>query len=66
MTNSPNTFLDPSEKPIRLWLLGNDDTSYSRWFASEQQAREFLDLLVACQPLNFTKDVIDSHFTFTN
>lgn len=52
------------ERPYRLYMMGNDDTSYTMCFASEEEAREFIVLLEACQPLDI-KD-IQCSFAFTN
>lgn len=53
------------DKPIRLWILGNDDTSYSKFYKTKEEALEELNLLIANEPLEF--DVIyDFGFVFTN
>ena len=52
-------------RPFTLDLSGNDDTSYRRTFADEVEAREFLALLEASQPLNLWTD-IHPLFAFTN
>jgi hypothetical protein len=54
------------EKPIRLWMLGNDDTSYSKFYKTEQEALEELQLFIGNQPLDFHQVVNDFHFYFTN
>lgn len=55
------------EHPYRIWMLGNDDTSYSMWFATEGEARDMLALLEACQPLDFDRDFAKlATWTFTN
>lgn len=53
------------EKPYRLYIAGNDDTSYSRNFATKHELLEFIELLETCQPLDAYKD-IQSCFAFTN
>jgi hypothetical protein len=57
---------DPSwEFPIKITMYGNDDTSYSKCYKSEQEALEELNLFIGNQPLNFHQ-VIDFGFIFTN
>jgi len=56
----------PTEsRPFQLYMAGNDDTSYCRNFATEEDGLEFIALLEACQPLDAFKD-IQSCFAFTN
>lgn len=50
-----------AEFPISFRLSGNDDTSYSRFFATTKEALEELELLLACQPIDFFKD-LDLHY----
>ncbi len=52
-------------KPIRIWMLGNDDTSYSKFYTSIDEAREELELFKSNQPLDM-EDVYSFKFVFTN
>lgn len=53
------------DKPIRLWILGNDDTSYSKFYKTKEEALEELNLFIANEPLEFSI-VYDFGFVFTN
>jgi len=55
-----------AEHPFHIWIMGNDDTSYSKWFATEAEANEVLDLLEAAEPVDFDKDFLPLGWTFTN
>lgn len=56
----------PTESmPFQLYMAGNDDASYCRNFATEEEGLEFIALLEACQPLDAFKD-IQRCFAFTN
>jgi hypothetical protein len=52
------------ERPIRVYICGNDDSSYSAFFPTLEEAREHVDLLIACQPL--TREDIIHTYKFTN
>ena len=55
------------EKPVSLRLNrfgGNDN--WSLFFATVAEAEEMLDLMTACQPLDWDRDVVGLGFTFTN
>lgn len=52
------------EKPYRLYICGNDDSSYSKFYATEAEMNEELALYEACQPLDFYNDL--TGFVFTN
>lgn len=54
------------EYPIRIWVLGNDDTSYSKWFATVEEAEELLTLMEDKGPLDFEQDFLPFTWTFTN
>lgn len=54
------------DKPVRLYMAGNDDTSYSKFYASENEAKEELNLFIGNQPLDFHDVVQDFDFVFTN
>lgn len=52
-------------KPIKLWIFGNDDTSYSKFYSSTEEAVNELNLFIANEPLEF--DIVyDFGFVFTN
>lgn len=51
------------EFPFRLYICGNDDASYSKFFATEEGMNEELDLLLACQPIHFYNDLVGYIFT---
>lgn len=53
------------DKPFRLRIAGNDDTSYSKNFCSKEEGLEFILLLESVQPLDMHKD-IQTLFAFTN
>lgn len=54
------------EHPFTLHVFGNDDCSYSKWFATQAEAEAVLDLLEAGQPLDMFKDFHPFYFVFTN
>ncbi|OHD25096.1 MAG: hypothetical protein A2Y38_02825 [Spirochaetes bacterium GWB1_59_5] len=54
------------DHPFRLWVYGNDDTSYSKWFRTREEAEAFIDLLETAEPLDMQRDFLDFGFTFTN
>jgi hypothetical protein len=47
-------------------MAGNDDTSYSKFYTSEDEAQEELNLFIGNQPLDFHDVVQDFDFVFTN
>lgn len=51
------------EKSIRVYVCGNDDVSYSKFFETVEEAKEFVNTLIACQPL--TRRDITDEFVFT-
>jgi len=52
------------EKPFALFIAGNDDTSYTKYYPTLEALEEELALYEACQPLNFYDDL--KGFVFTN
>lgn len=54
------------EKPFCLYMCGNDDCSYSKFFPTLEETREDLAILEACQPLDIHKDIVNNGFVFTN
>lgn len=56
----------PSKQfPVRLWMCGNDDTSYSKTYKTKKDALNELNLFIQNEPLEF-KIVYDFNFIFTN
>ncbi|MFA6235106.1 MAG: hypothetical protein WC824_13110, partial [Bacteroidota bacterium] len=55
-----------SAKPFELHIAGNDDASWSAYYATEKEAMDILELLEAGQPLDLYEDVISLGFMFTN
>lgn len=53
-------------KPYKLYLYGNDDTSYSKYFFSQEEVETELQYLRKMQPLDFTLDIADRKYIFTN
>lgn len=55
----PSKYIDcpTAEKPVGFMLSGNDDTSYTKYFATIEEARAELALLEANQPLDLFKDL---------
>jgi hypothetical protein len=53
-------------RPIELKMWGNDDTSYTKYYATAVEAREDLALFQASQPLDFHEVVEGFEFIFTN
>lgn len=53
-------------KPFELRMYGNDDTSYTKFYASEASALEELNLFEASQPLDFREITRGFGFSFTN
>ena len=52
------------EKPFRVYMCGNDDVSYSKFFETLEEAQAFADHFVACQPL--TSADVQTTMSFTN
>ena len=55
-----------SLRSYQLYLFGNDDASYSKYFDSEEEVKEELTYLRKMQPLDFNKDIKDRGYFFTN
>lgn len=53
-------------QPHKIYLAGNDDCSFSKWFSSEEEMEEELKFLRMMQPLNFSLDIADRNYIFTN
>ena len=54
------------ENPNKLWIAGNDDTSYSKFFPTLEDAKQELYFLENNQPLNFNIHIKSRNFVFTN
>ena len=54
------------ESPIGVVCYGNDDTSYTKYVPTIEDAMELVALLEAGQPLDFEKDFLPLGFVFTN
>ena len=54
------------EKPIALVMYGDDDTSYTKFYALESEALEELILFSENEPLNALDVVSNFGFVFTN
>ena len=58
---------DPSwEYPIKLHISGNDDTSYSKCYKTEQDAMNEINLFIDNEPLDFHDIIQGFNFIFTN
>lgn len=53
-------------RPFKLYLFGNDDCSYSKWFNTKAEMDEELNYLRKMQPLDFNKDIKERNYIFTN
>lgn len=58
--NNPSTAL-----PIQVYIFGNDDTTYSKFYETPEKALEEVQLLKASEPLNM-HDLWSLGFTDTN
>lgn len=54
------------EKPVALFIAGNDDSTYTRYFVNVEEGQEALDLLLAIQPLSWNEAIAYNGFVFTN
>ncbi len=65
-----NSYLDEQLKqdflPFKIYMCGTDDCSYSNWFGTEEEVNKELEYLRKMQPLDFTKDIRDRGYIFTN
>lgn len=53
-------------QPYEIYLVGNDDCSFTKWFSSKEEMEEELKFLRMMQPLNFSLDIQDRNYIFTN
>jgi hypothetical protein len=53
------------EFPYGLFVCGNDDSTYGKFFKSEKEAKHFLDWMKVSEPLNLDL-LIEMGFVFTN
>lgn len=54
-----------SKTPFSLRLFGNDDTSYSKFYGTLEEAQGELDLLLQAEPIRF-EELKALGFVFTN
>lgn len=52
--------------PYRIYMCGNDDCSYSKWFATKKEMDDEMKYLRKMQPLDFYIDIRDRGYIFTN
>lgn len=52
--------------PFKLRLCGNDDTSYTKYFISEEDLQKELEYLRRMQPLDMRRDIYKRGYHFTN
>lgn len=52
--------------PYSVYLYGNDDCSYTKYFATEEEQLSELNYLSYMQPLDFNLDVTKRGYVFTN
>lgn len=52
--------------PYKIYICGNDDCSYSRYFSTEQEAIDEMNYFRIMQPLDMTRDIYDRNYIFTN
>jgi hypothetical protein len=58
--------LQENHYPFRLRLGGNDDDSWTKYFATEEEMIEEVELLRSKQPINKANDVEWNGYFFTN
>jgi hypothetical protein len=54
------------EFPYRFHVWGTDNTSYSKWFRTFEEAENLLLMLEACEPLDYHKDFQPFQWVFMN
>jgi len=54
------------EKPIALVMYGNDDTSYTKLYATEEEAMAELNLFSETEPLDARDVIFNFGFFFSN
>jgi hypothetical protein len=54
------------EFPVELRMYGNDDTSWTKWYRSVEEALEEFALFEMAQPLDFDEVIRGFGFSFTN
>jgi len=55
-----------NRKPIMFKMLGNDDSSYSKFYSKESKALEELNLFIGNEPCDFHEVIDGFDFIFTN
>lgn len=54
------------ESPVEVFVAGNDDASWSKFFATEEEGLEELTYLLGQQPIDITRDIYNRGYVFTN
>lgn len=52
--------------PYKVYLYGTDDTSYTKYFCTLEEAEQEMNSLRMMQPLDFKLDILDRGYLFTN
>lgn len=52
--------------PYSICLAGNDDCTYSKWFATKEEMDTEIEYLRKMQPLDFSLDILNRKYIFTN
>jgi hypothetical protein len=52
--------------PYQIYLYGNDDCSYSKYFGDMRAVNKEMEYLRNMQPLDFNRDIVDRDYIFTN
>lgn len=54
------------ENPFSLYMCGNDDCSYTKYYSTLEALQAELDLFLSDQPLNMSLHIYENGFVFTN
>lgn len=54
------------EFPVSCKIFGIDDASYSKFYATIEEAVEDMKLILVCQPIDLWNDLINDKWIFTN
>jgi len=61
-----NHSIDKHYQPYKVYLAGNDDDSYTKYFSTEEDMMNEVYRLRRCQPINMDIDVLNNRYFFTN
>lgn len=61
-----NHSIDEHYQPYKVYLAGNDDASYTKYFSTEEDMMVEVYRLRRCQPINMDIDVVNNGYYFTN